>query len=69
MTSSFEILHGKILIVDDQVVAEQKVSGRIQLTNSTRQKSSEAFMLEAHGAIEVKGKGQMHTWFLNGRNA
>jgi adenylate cyclase len=44
------------------------VSGRIQLTNSTRQKLSEAFMLEARGAIEVKGKGQMDTWFLNGRN-
>jgi len=44
------------------------VSGRIQVTDSTRQRLSEPFMLEKRGAIEVKGKGEMHTWFLNSRN-
>jgi adenylate cyclase len=44
------------------------VSGRIQLTDSTRQRLEESFMLEKRGPIEVKGKGEMHTWFLNGRN-
>ena len=44
------------------------VAGRIQLTDSTRQRLSEPFMLEERGAIDVKGKGEMHTWFLNGRN-
>ena len=44
------------------------VAGRIQLTDSTRQRLSEPFMLEERGVIHVKGKGEMHTWFLNGRN-
>jgi len=44
------------------------VAGRIQLTDSTRQRLSEPFLLEKRGAIEVKGKGEMHTWFLNSRN-
>ena len=43
------------------------VSGRIQVTDSTRQRLSEPFMLEERGAIDVKGKGEMHTWFLNSR--
>jgi adenylate cyclase len=43
------------------------VPGRIQLTDSTRRRLSESFLLEKRGAIEVKGKGAMHTWFLNGR--
>jgi len=44
------------------------VSGRIQLTESTRQRLSDPFMLEKRGTIEVKGKGEMRTWFLNSRN-
>ena len=44
------------------------VAGRIQVTDSTRQRLSEPFMLEKRGAIDVKGKGEMHTWFLNSRN-
>jgi adenylate cyclase len=44
------------------------VAGRIQITDSTRQRLSELFMLEKRGVIDVKGKGEMHTWFLNGRN-
>ena len=45
------------------------VSGRIQVTDSTRQRLSEPFMLEERGAIDVKGKGEMHTWFLNSRES
>ncbi len=44
------------------------VAGRIQVTDATRQRLSEPFLLEERGAIDVKGKGEMHTWFLNGRN-
>jgi adenylate cyclase len=44
------------------------VAGRIQVTDSTRQRLSEPFLLEKRGVIDVKGKGEMHTWFLNGRN-
>lgn len=44
------------------------VPGRIQVTDSTRQHLNTAFVFESRGAIEVKGKGAMHTWFLNSRN-
>ena len=44
------------------------VAGRIQVTDSTRQRLNGSFMLEKRGAIDVKGKGEMHTWFLNSRN-
>jgi adenylate cyclase len=46
----------------------QGVAGRIQITDSTRQRLGGQFMLEKRGAIDVKGKGEMHTWFLNSRN-
>jgi hypothetical protein len=29
----------------------------------------EPFMLEERGVIDVKGKGEMHTWFLNSGNS
>jgi adenylate cyclase len=44
------------------------VVGRIQLMESTRLLLSEPFLLEPRGTIEVKGKDEMRTWFLNGRN-
>ena len=44
------------------------VAGRIQITDYTRQQLRESFNLEQRGAIDVKGKGEMHTWFLNGSN-
>jgi adenylate cyclase len=43
------------------------VPGRIQVTDSTRQRLRESFVLEERGVIDVKGKGEMHTWFLNDR--
>jgi adenylate cyclase len=45
------------------------VPGRIQVTDSTRQRLGVPFVLEKRGVIPVKGKGEMLTWFLNGRNA
>lgn len=45
------------------------VAGRIQVTESTRQRLNGEFQLEKRGIIEVKGKGEMPTWFLNGRTA
>jgi adenylate cyclase len=44
------------------------VAGRIQVTDSTRQRLSEPFMLEKRGVIDVKGKDKIQTWFLNSRN-
>ena len=41
------------------------VAGRIQISESTRQALTRPFSLEHRGVIEVKGKGEMSTWFLN----
>jgi len=46
----------------------QGVAGRIQVTDATRQRLNDSFMLEERGTIDVKGKGEMHPWFLNSRN-
>jgi adenylate cyclase len=44
------------------------LSGRIQVTDATQQRLGQPFVLEKRGVIDVKGKGEIHTWFLNGRN-
>ena len=41
--------------------------GRIQMSDSTRQALTQSFSLEDGGVIDVKGKGEMSTWFLNNR--
>lgn len=46
----------------------QGVAGRIQITDSTRQQLGELFLLEKRGTIEVKGKGEMNTWFITSHN-
>ncbi len=46
----------------------QGVAGEIQVTDTTRQRLSEPFMFEARGSVDVRGKGDMYTWFLLGRN-
>ena len=43
------------------------IAGRIQISDSTRQALIQPFSLEHRGVIEVKGKGEMNTWFLNNR--
>ena len=40
-------------------------AGRIQISDATRQALIHPFSLEHRGVIEVKGKGEMSTWFLN----
>jgi adenylate cyclase len=42
------------------------IAGRIHLSEATRQALIQPFVLEERGVIEVKGKGEMSTWFLNG---
>jgi adenylate cyclase len=39
--------------------------GRIQISEATRKALIHPFSLEHRGIIEVKGKGEMSTWFLN----
>lgn len=41
------------------------LAGRIQMSDATRQALTQPFALEQRGVIEVKGKGEMSTWFLN----
>lgn len=45
------------------------VAGRIHITDSTRKALGETFLVENRGAIMVKGKGEMSTWFLTGRSS
>ena len=45
------------------------VAGRVQLSESTRRRLGEPFVLEERGALEVEGKGELKTWFLAGRNS
>jgi adenylate cyclase len=42
-------------------------SGRIQISDATRNHLSDPFMFEPRGRIAVKGKGMTHTWFLTSR--
>jgi len=45
------------------------VAGRVQVSESTRRRLGEPFLLEERGALEVQGKGELKTWFLAGRNS
>lgn len=40
--------------------------GRIQVSEAAHARLADEFDLEPRGEIEVKGKGRMKTWFLNG---
>ena len=40
--------------------------GRIQVTSTTYNILQEKYLLESRGTIEVKGKGEMNTYFLTG---
>jgi adenylate cyclase len=41
------------------------LAGRIQMSVATQQALTHPFSLEHRGVIDVKGKGEMRTWFLN----
>lgn len=43
------------------------VEGRIQVPHNVYERLRDAFVLEERGAVEVKGKGVMQTWYLMGR--
>jgi adenylate cyclase len=42
-------------------------SGRIQVSEAVRQRLGDDYALEPRGTVEVKGKGQMPTWYLTGK--
>lgn len=44
------------------------VAGRVQVTDATRRLLGDRFLFEERGAIEAKGIGTLHTWFLTGTN-
>ena len=41
--------------------------GCIQVTEATKDRLGDAYLLETRGAIDVKGKGKMQTYFLRGK--
>jgi class 3 adenylate cyclase len=44
------------------------VEGKVHLTEATYERlRDDGFRLSARGAVEIKGKGEMRTWFLDGR--
>jgi class 3 adenylate cyclase/CheY-like chemotaxis protein len=45
------------------------VPGKIQVTTAIRDRLQSRFTFEKRGAVEVKGKGEMMTYFLKGRNS
>ena len=44
------------------------VPGKIQISKDTYEILKDEFALEHRGTIDVKGKGQMETWFLTSCN-
>jgi guanylate cyclase len=44
----------------------QGIPGKIQITETTYQLIKDEFHCEPRGAMQVKGKGEMQTWFLVG---
>ena len=42
------------------------VPGKIQITRATYELLKDDFICEPRGSIEIKGKGEMETWFLVG---
>ncbi len=43
--------------------------GKIQVSADTYELLKEDFWLERRGPIDIKGKGEMETWYLRGRKA
>jgi class 3 adenylate cyclase len=43
--------------------------GRIQVTRETYERLRDAFEFERRGLVDVKGKGQIETWFLVSRRS
>jgi adenylate cyclase len=47
----------------------QGVPGIIQITRATYELIKDEFQCELHGPVDIKGKGEMETWFLVGLKA
>ena len=45
------------------------VAGRVQLSENTRRRLGEPFLLEERGVLEVEGAGEVNTWFLARRGS
>ena len=45
------------------------VPGQIQVTRSVYERLKDRFAFESRGAIQVKGKGEIETWFLQGETS
>jgi adenylate cyclase len=45
------------------------VAGRVQVSEGTRRRLGDSFLLEERGALEVEGQGEVQTWFVGRRNS
>lgn len=45
------------------------VAGQVQLSDATKNRLDARFEIEDRGLVDIKGKGQMHTWLLRGKRA
>ena len=43
------------------------IPGRIQVTDEIQSLMKDKFIFEERGIVEIKGKGPMKVWFLNGK--
>jgi adenylate cyclase len=43
--------------------------GQIQVTRATYELLKDDFVLEPRGTVDVKGEGEIETWYLVGRRA
>lgn len=43
------------------------LAGKIQVTSATYELLKDKYLFERRGMLEIKGKGEMETWFLEGR--
>jgi guanylate cyclase len=61
-------LWGDAVNVADRMQTEG-TPGQIQITRATYELLKDEFVCEPRGTIDVKGKGEMETWYVVGRRA
>jgi hypothetical protein len=55
------------LICEDSDMESQGEPGMVQITRATYELIKDEFVCVPSGTLDVKGRGEMETWFLEGR--